>query len=447
MIRWIVIAALTVGIAGTAFWGYQENQEKNAILIQAENNYQRAFHDLSYHMDLMHDKIGTALAMNSEQRLSPQLVDIWRLSSEALTDVGQLPLGLLPFNKTEEFLSNIGDFTYRTAVRNLENEPLSGEETEALKELYAQSSEIKDDLREIQHIALENNLRWMDVELALANEESQIDNTIVDGLKTVEETAGYYSETNVDSSIIGTSSSEHEYRNLDGDHITEADALESAKKLFDVEEEDNITITESGEGSQVPLYSISYRNDDKSAYMDMTQQGGHPISLLVNRPIQETEISLNEGLLEAEAYLDELGLENMTLFQSSQYNNMGHYSFLYEEDGVRIFSDSLEVKVALDDGEILGFTANNYYMNHSDRNIPEPEITEEEAKEMVNSNVEIQEEFLSVIDNDLGEEVLTYEFLGLVDNETYRIFINAMDGMEERVERLDGTEINYSAGL
>src|SRR5690625_1035934 len=197
MIRWITIAVLAIGVAGTAFWGYQEHQEKNAILIQAENDYQRSFHDLSYHMDLLHDKIGTALAMNSEQSLSPQLVDIWRLASEALTDVGQLPLGLLPFNKTEEFLSNIGDFTYRTAVRNLENEPLSNEETDALKELYAQSNEIKDELRQIQHIALENNLRWMDVQLALANEEAQVDNTIVDGFKTVEKTAGEFSETNV----------------------------------------------------------------------------------------------------------------------------------------------------------------------------------------------------------------------------------------------------------
>jgi spore germination protein len=447
MIRWIAIAALTLGIAGTAFWGYQEHQEKNAVLVQAENNYQRSFHDLSYHMDLLHDKIGTALAMNSDQSLSPQLVDIWRLSSEALTDVGQLPLGLLPFNKTEEFLSNIGDFTYRTAVRNLEDEPLSDEETDALKELYAQSSDIKDELRQIQHIALENNLRWMDVQLALANEEAQIDNTIVDGFKTVEKTAGEFSETNVDSSIIGTSSQEHEYKNLTGNKISEEEALDKTKNLIDVENEENIIITESGEGSEIPLYSISYRNEDKNAYMDMSQQGGHPISLLIHRPIHETEISLNEGLEQAEAYLEELNLENMTLFQSSQYNNMGHYSFLYEEDDVRIFSDALEVKVALDDGEILGFTANNYYMNHTEREIPEPEISDDEAKEKVNPGVEIQEEFLAVIDNDLGEEVLAYEFLGVLENETYRIFINAMDGREEKVERLDGTEINYSGGF
>src|SRR5699024_4244781 len=106
MIRWIMITALSVAVVGTAIWGYQEHQEKNAILIQAENTYQRSFHELSYHMDLLHDKIGSSLAVSSKERLSPQLVEIWRLTSEALANVGQLPLALLPFNKTEEFLSD-----------------------------------------------------------------------------------------------------------------------------------------------------------------------------------------------------------------------------------------------------------------------------------------------------------------------------------------------------
>src|SRR5699024_8100544 len=139
------------------------HEEKNALLIHAENNYQRSFHELSYHMDLLHDKIGTSLAMNSGERLSPQFVDIWRLTSQALTNVGQLPLTLLPFNKTEEFLSQIGDFTYRTAIRNLDDDPLTDDELNTLQQLYSQAGDIKDELRQVQHTSLENNLRWMDV--------------------------------------------------------------------------------------------------------------------------------------------------------------------------------------------------------------------------------------------------------------------------------------------
>ncbi|MBY7143474.1 germination protein YpeB [Virgibacillus sp. NKC19-3] len=447
MIRWILITVLTIGVAGTAFWGYQEHQEKNAVLTQAENEYQRAFHELSYNMDLLNDKIGTALAMNSNQKLSPQLVDIWRLTSESLSNVGQLPLGLLPFNKTEEFLSNIGDFTYRTAVRNLEDEPLSEEETKSLEDLYAQSADIKDELRRVQHATLDNNLRWMDVQLALANEDEQVDNTIIDGFQTVEDTVEGFSESNVDSPITGTSSQEHEYKFLNGDQISEEEALNLSKKHFNVDNEQDLTLTPSGDGANVPMYSISYRDDEKNGYMDMSVQGGHPLTLLIDRPVNDKQISLNEGLKEAEAYIENNNFDNMQVYESNEYDNVGFYSFIYNDDGVRVFSDAIEVKVGLDNGEILGVTAENYFMNHDDRDIPEPKLSEDEAKEAVNPNVEIQEEFMAVIDNDMGEEVFTYEFLGVLDNETYRIFINAMDGKEEKVEKLDGKEINYAGNF
>lgn len=444
LIRWIVIAILSLGMIGTGVWGYQEHQEKNAILIQAENDYQRAFHELTYHMDLLNNELGSALAMNSSRGLSPQLADIWRISSDALSNVGQLPLGLLPFNKTEEFLSNISDFTYRTAVRDLDDEPLSEEETKLLESLYEQSGEIKNELRQVQHLALENNLRWMDVEVALANGDELVDNTIIDGLKTVEDKLEGFQETNVDSPIIGVSSKNHAYENITGEEISQEEALEKSKDLFEAGDQDKLSITKSGDGADIPFYSISYQNENKRGYMDMSVQGGLPMTMLVERNVDEAKISLNEGMEIAQAFLQELNFEDMQLLNSSQFDNIGVYSFLYNQDGVRIYPDTLEIKVALDNGDILGLTAKNYLMNHTDRDLPEPEITEEEAKEAVNPNVDIQEEYLAVIDNDLGEEVLVYEFLGVYNDETYRIFINAADGREEKVEMLNGTEVNYS---
>ncbi|MGY0691791.1 germination protein YpeB [Virgibacillus sp. FSP13] len=443
MFRWIIITVLTIGLIGVAFWGYQEHQEKNAVLIQAENTYQRSFHELSYHMDLLNDKIGTALAMNSRDTLSPQLVEIWRITSDALSDVGQLPLSLLPFNKTEEFLSNIGDFTYKTAVRDLGKEPLSDEETKTLESLYKQSGDITKELRQVQHVVLDNNLRWMDVELALASDEAQSDNTIIDGLKTVEKKVEGFPESNVNA----TSSEEHNFKFLSGEKINQKEALKQSKDLFNVNNTDNLTITKSGKGADVPLYSVSYQDGDKNGYMDIAQKGGKPISLIVDRPIGEKKISLHEGLNKAEKYLQKYDFDNMKIFQSNQFDNIGVYSFLYNDDGVRIYSDSIEVKVGLDKGDVLGFTARNYYMNHADRDIPEPKISEEEAKKKVNPDVKINEEHLAVIDNDIGEEVLTYEFLGVLGNDTYRIFVNAMNGTEEKVEKLGGTELKFAGNF
>ena len=48
----------------------------------------------------------------------------------------------------------------------------------------------------MQHLVLKNNLRWMDVEMALASNQDPADNTIIDGLKTVEKNVTSYSSTN-----------------------------------------------------------------------------------------------------------------------------------------------------------------------------------------------------------------------------------------------------------
>lgn len=448
LVRWIVITVLSIGIIGVGVWGYQEHQEKNSILIQAENDYQRAFHELTYHMDLLHNKIGASLAMNSPKSISPQLVEIWRITSQASSDVGQLPLALIPFNKTEEFLANIGDFTYKVAVRDLDKEPLSKKETKRLNKLYKQSGDVKKELRKVQHLVLKNNLRWMDVQLALANNDEQSDNTIIDGFKTVEKKVEGYSESNVDTTLIGNSSEEHKYKFLSGSNIGKKEALERSRKLFNVSKDANLKLTKTGKGADIPMYSISYRGEDKNAYMDMTLQGGNPIQLLVNRPVNQNKISLNQGLEKAKAYLADQGFKNMKIFQSDEYSNIGVFSFLYDDDGVRVYSDGIKIKVALDNGDIIGFSARNYFMNHDkDRSIPSPKIKMEEAKQEVNPEVKIQENHLSVIDNSMGEEVLTYEFLGVLNNETFRIFINAMDGTEEKVEKLDGTEVNLDRVL
>jgi len=443
MIRGILIGVLTVAVIGTGFWGYQEHKEKNAILINAENNYQRAFHDLTYNVDLLHDKIGTTLAMNSRSSLSPALAEVWRITSEAHSAVGQLPLTLLPFNKTEEFLSNIGDFSYRTAVRDLEKEPLSDEEYNSLKTLYSQSAEIQNELRKVQHMVLENNLRWMDVEMALATGDEKADNTIIDGFKTVEKTVEGYSESDTGVMFSAMQKRDDNFKYLEGKTISKKEAINIAKK-YGQANGTKINIEENGKGSDYGFYSVSFTNKNKSEVnMDITKKGGYPIWLLINREVGKQNISLNEASNRAAKFLNENDFEKMELFESAQYDNVGVFTFVSNMNNVRIYPDAVKIKVALDDGSIIGFSADEYLSSHHVRDIPSPKVSEAEARKEVNPNLKVMENRIAVILNDLHEEVLVYEYLGVLGNDTYRIFINALTGDEEKVEKLKSAEPIY----
>ncbi|QTC43345.1 germination protein YpeB [Bacillus sp. V3] len=444
MIRTILIAILVIGVAGTAFWGYQEHQEKNAILINSENNYQRAFHELTYQVDLLHDKIGTTLAMNSRKSLSPALADVWRLTSQAHSDVGQLPLTLLPFNKTEEFLSKIGDFSYRVAVRDLDDKPLTDKEYASLENLYKQSADIQKELRRVQHLVIKNNLRWMDVEMALASGKEKADNTIIDGFKTVEKNVSGYDEASFGSTtFVNSQKRDENFRKLKGEEISKKEAEAILRKYSGIDKSKEAKVASSGKGSEFKFYSVSIGNGKTDASMDITQKGGYPIWYINNREVKEAKISLNKASEQATKFLKENKFEKLELFESVQYDKLGVFTYVTLLDGVRIYPDAIKVKVALDNGQIVGFAAEEYLRNNHSREIPEPGITLEEAKTKTNPNLKVMEERQAVIINDLNEEVLCYEFLGMLGNDTYRIFINADTGEEEKVEKLKNAEPIY----
>jgi len=444
MLRGILIGVLTLGIAGVAYWGYQEHKEKNAVLLNAENNYQRAFHDLTYQVDLLHDQIGTTLAMNSQESLSPALAEVWRITSEAHSDVGQLPLTLLPFNKTEEFLANIGDFSYRTAVRDLNSEPLSDDEYKKLDELYKEAADIQDELRNVQHLVLENNLRWMDVEMALATDK-QLDNTIIDGLKTVEDKVEGYQETSFGVTNVNMEKKDENFKHLKGKKISEKEAEKIAKEFAEFKNPVDVKVTESGEGSNYGFYSVTFKEKgtDIEANMDITKQGGYPIWSIVSRDVKKDKISLNEANNNAVKFLKDHNFKNLALFESMQYENIGVFNFVTEVDGVKIYPDSIKMKVALDNGNIIGFAAEDYLMANTEREIKDPVISKQDALKKINKQVNIMDDGLAIILNDLNEEVLCYEFIGTLGEDTYRIYINADNGTEEKVEKLKNAEPVY----
>ena len=106
----ILFPITLVALVGTAAWGYQEYQDKNAVLIKAENSYQRAFHDLNENLDRLHGELGKSLAMKSPKQLATSMTNVWRLAYAAQNDIGQLPLTLVPFDQAEKYLAKVRTF-------------------------------------------------------------------------------------------------------------------------------------------------------------------------------------------------------------------------------------------------------------------------------------------------------------------------------------------------
>ncbi|MBU9714258.1 germination protein YpeB [Evansella tamaricis] len=449
MIRSVIIGLLAVVLVGTGFWGYKEHQEKNAILIKAENNYQRAFHELTYQVDLLHDEIGSTLAMNSRERLSPSLAEVWRVTSQAQNDLGQLPLALMPFSKTEEYLYKIGEFSYKNAIRDLEQDPLTEEEYKTLETLYEQSGEIQDELRKVQSMVLRDNLRWMDVEMALASEDEPLNNSIINGFHIINEKVEGFSEVDFGAGLSELTTTDEDIAEViaNQEEISEEEALNKAMEFLDHNHNqlNNAEVTMTGEGLAYEAYSLTIpdENHGTNIVMDITKKGGHPVWMLNERDIDSQNISLNEASENAKEFLQKNNFDNMQLVDSKQYDNIGVFNFAGLKDNIRVYSDSVVLEVALDEGDVIGYEGFAFIENHNDRDEFEEKVSREEAEEQLNPNLEVMEHHLAIIKNQLEEEVLCHEFYGVINQDTYRIFINAENGREEQVEKLANAEPIY----
>ncbi|WP_062046766.1 germination protein YpeB [Bacillus sp. JCM 19034] len=443
----LVIGLLAIALVSTGVWGYQQQTQSQGLQIQAENNYQRAFHELAYYLDQIEDQLGSSLAMNTRRQLSPALAEIWRLTSLAQESIGQLPLSFVDIGKTEEFLFKIGRFSYRTSIRDLGKEPLTDEEYDTLEKLYDYSKEIRQEVRRAQAMMLQQGSRWLDVEQALEQTGEAKENEVVTNFEVMNKAVEGYSETDWGVSLAAIDDLNGELKRAleEGDEITEEEAKEKALAFIGINQETEVEVSKTGNGLEYPAYSIVVNDPDHASnyYMDMSVFGGEPIWFLQERQITEINKSLNEASEAGSEFLENQGKDNMQLIDSTQYDSIAVLEYVYLEDNVRIYPDQITLQVSLDDNDILGYDAVSYLVNHKERSIPKPDITVEEAMESLNPRLEVMEDHIAVIENELGEEVLCYEFFGVINSDTYRIFINAEDGEEEKVEMLDQAEPSY----
>ncbi len=437
----VIVPVLAVALIGTTYWGYKEHQEKNAILIKAENQYQREFHNVTFYMDQLEKELGKTLAVNSRRQLSPNLTNVWRLAYSAQNSIGQLPLSLMPFNKTEAFLSRLGDFSYKTAVRDLDKEPLSEKEWTTLQNLHNSAREIKAELSKVQDKVVNKQLRWMDVETLLARgDDKGNDNSIIDGFKLIDKrVAGYEDlETSMD-----TQSSEEvrieKLKNIKGKEVTEKEAKEIALSFIGMTDHENVKVTKNSDKAIFAAYDVSIQDDTTNSeiIIEVTKKGGQVIWMLNGRNIENDNLSLENAEVKATRFIKQRGTSNMEMVKLEQFDHEAIFTYVRNEKGIRIYPDSIVVKVALDNGDIIGYYAEGHVVNQQLGNLPDPKITIDQAKKNVNRNLKIEEESLALIVNDLNQNVLCYEFSGTLGESFYRVYINANNGEEEKVEKLE----------
>ena len=118
------------------------------------------------------------------------------------------------------------------------------------------------------------------------------------------------------------------------------------------------------------------------------------------------------------------------------YGGMATLSYAAVQDGVVLYPDLIKVQVSMQDGRVIGVECSNYLKNHRERDLPEVQISRDEALARVNPNLQTQFIRLALIPLD-AQEYLTYEIAAQDGNgNQYLIYTDAITGQERQIFQL-----------
>lgn len=142
----------------------------------------------------------------------------------------------------------------------------------------------------------------------------------------------------------------------------------------------------------------------------------------------------------AEEYLETLGYDDMTPVWVDENGTTAEFLFVYEDDDVAYYPDSVKVQVCEERGKVTAFDAAAYLRNHRERPEANVKLSLGDAKAKLNRNLTVESSRLAVIPVQGRKEKAAYEFLCTRDDVKYFVYLSAETGEELQIVTVAETD-------
>ena len=427
-----VICILLIIVGVLIFFLYQKQKEYRQA---SENSYNMAFYELVDYVQNVETYLAKSLISSTPEHGTETLTNLWREANLAQSYLSRLPIESQELSSTEKFLNQVSDYSYSLSRKNIYNEKLTEEDLNNLKELHTYSVDLENTLNQLSEDLNNGRFSWGELtEKGTVAFAQQVDNISKESFSNLEENFHEYAGLIYDGAF-----SEHltsnEPKGLTGEDIDENKAREKVEEFIGKENIKEINSLGFSENATIPVYDFSItNNNEETINISISKKGGHVVNMNSNRDITTEIISQEEAGNKAKEFLDNKGFINMKETYYLKQEGIVTINYAYMQDNVIMYPDLIKVKVALDNGEILGIETTGYLNNHvENRDISNIKITEEEAKKDLNTNLEIISSGMAVIPTEWKTELLCYEFKGKVEDKEFLVYINAENGREEDI--------------
>ncbi len=436
---WIAPSILSLLLLLSVVWGYNQYNIKSQYEVALDNHYQRLFYDVKSHVDKVQTSLSKALLATTKERNVLLFSQIMNEATSAKEKLAQMPISHNDIASTEKFLTQAADYSYFIIQKHMEGQEITPEQRSALKNIQLNTQAFNNELNTLASSLAEENFIVGMAKAGVNNQKNQgtSTNTFVTSLVNMDKEVSKAPELIYDGPFADQMLNRKPV-GLSGNNVDLETAKKSALDFIGRDRAGEIQAFEEGENMnevRIPVYTLQIADKNQKdliTYISVSKQGGKVINMTTPRGVNQKNLSIEEGLKKAQEFLNKKGFKNMEPNYNLRYDGTVLYNFVYNQNDVTIYPDLIKVKVALDTGDIVGFDAAAYYMNHQDRNLDQVTLTEAQAQKQIKTNFDIDSVRLALIPKG-KEEVVCYEFKGKYEGADFIVYINGKTGQEEQI--------------
>ncbi|GFR35387.1 germination protein YpeB [Thermobrachium celere] len=440
--RSFLAIVVSIIIVFTTTFGMLMYLDRRDYRIFLGNQYQKDLYEIVSNVEALQASLSKVPVTMSEKQGIILFSEIWRQAGAAQDKLNSLPISHEALSQTSKFLSQVGDFSYTLLKRSSSGQSLNEVELKTLEKLNDYAGFLNVKLHELQQEVSQGKIDWTEIKLkGKVLFSQQLQNPVDVKFEQISKELQQY-PTLIYDGPFSENVLNIKPKVLSEPKISIDEAKRIVKDILGNDKVQSIDTYSNKQGGKIPVYPFKVKmkgNNEATVDVDISQNGGKVVYLLDTREVKGSKISMKQAVEKGMKFLESIGYRDMIPSYTLKYDNIALINYVYVQDKVVVYPDQIKLKIALDNGDIIGVEAQHYLVAHTERKIPKPRITPQEARNNVSRNLNIKNVRLTLIPMESLREVLCYEFYGEYKGEKFIVYINAMDGVEERILKIMDT--------
>lgn len=428
-----VIVVLAV-VAGVLTLGYIGNTvAMTSYATQLENNYQRSVYELLNDVNNIESNLSKAVVSTGTTTRQKLFNNISTQCTQANEDLSRLPISHQSIDQTTTFINQTGGFSYYVENKLKNNQPLSEEDNKSISDLHSMSVYIKQILNDF---ISKNNGRYNI--LADTKKQTNDSNNSFNKMFSSMQSQGVEYPTLIYDGPFSESQTKKAIKGLSGEDISKEDAQSKVEQIYNGKNIKKLEYLGETDGI-FKTYNFSIINEqDREIFVQITKKGGFVLTISSFASSDKDELELGACEQKAEEFAKMLGIDVKAVW-STKVTGMAYINLTPVINNVIVYPDMIKVKVSCKTGEILGWEAQSYAYNHTDRTQLDATISESTARSKINPTLTIQSQKIALIPIQYGNETLCYEYKCQLNNSIYYVYIDAKTGEEVQILKIIAT--------